>query len=128
MNALRIPNVMVEEITARELTELERRERLYRGDLPRPQVEGKKAVVVDDGVATGATMMAAVSALRQLGAARIIVASPVIARSTRDALRAVADQVISVLVPDEFYGVGQWYDDFSQTNDDEVRALMRFRN
>jgi putative phosphoribosyl transferase len=80
--------------------------------------------VVDDGIATGSTMLAAVAALRQLRAARIIVAAPVIAGSTYYRIRRAADDVATVIVPEAFYGVGQWYEDFSQTTDDEVRQLL----
>jgi putative phosphoribosyl transferase len=123
-NGLQIPNEVVEQVTAQEVEELARREHLYRGNRPPPTVEGKTAIVVDDGIATGASMMAAISALRQLLAARIVAASPVIAQSTQDALRTVADEVVAVIAPAEFYGVGQWYDDFSQISDDEVRACL----
>jgi len=124
INAVRIPDEVIEEITAREFQELQRRERLYRDDLPPPAVEGKTVIVVDDGVATGSTMVAAISALRQLKVKRIVVATPVIARSTQDTVARFADEVVTVLAPIDFYGVGQWYEDFSQTSDDEVRALL----
>jgi len=128
VNALRIPNEVINEVTATEYQELQRRERLYRDDLPLPEVEGKTVIVVDDGVATGSTMLAAVSALRQLGASRIVIATPVIAHSTHDELKHYADEIVTVLCPEEFYGVGQWYEDFSQTSDDEVRAALTQSN
>jgi predicted phosphoribosyltransferase len=96
--------------------------------LPLPEVEGKTVIVVDDGVATGSTMLAAVSALRQLGASQIVIATPVIAHSTHDELKHYADEIVTVLCPEEFYGVGQWYEDFSQTSDDEVRAALTQSN
>ena len=124
MNSLRIPDEVVEDVTRSEFAELQRREHVYRDDLPPPVVEGKTVIVVDDGVATGSTMMAAISALRQLGARRIVVATPVIARSTQHELSRFADEIVALLAPSEFYGVGQWYSDFSQTSDDEVRGLL----
>ena len=124
VDSLRISDEVIEAVTANEQRELARRERSYRDDLPPPEVEGKIVIVVDDGVATGSTMVAAVAALRQLGAARIVVAAPTIARSTCDYLRKTADDVVAVIVPEEFYGVGQWYEDFSQTTDEEVHQLL----
>jgi len=124
MNSLRIPDHVVEQVTGEEYQELQRRERVYRDDLPPPGVGGKTVIVVDDGIATGSTMLAAVSALRKLDAKRIIVAAPVIPRSTYDTLTRYADEVVSVILPIDFYGVGQWYEDFSQTSDNEVRELL----
>ena len=124
VNALRIPDEVIDAVSAEELIELQRREKLYRAGLPSLDVEGKTVIVVDDGVATGSTMLAAVSALRQLNAARIIIAAPVIAASTYREMQRLADEVTAVLVPEHFYAVGQWYEDFSQTTDDEVRDLL----
>ena len=124
VNALQIPESVIEAVAAEELREIERRERAYRDDLPAPEVQGKTVIVVDDGIATGSTMIAAVAALRQLEASRIVVAAPTIAASTYYQMRRAADDVAAVIVPEEFYGVGQWYEDFSQTTDDEVRALL----
>jgi putative phosphoribosyl transferase len=124
INSLRIPDEVIEAVTAEEFEELQRRERSYRDDLPPPEVEGKIVIIVDDGIATGSTMVAAVAALRQLGAGRVVVAAPTIARSTYDYLRKNADVVVAVIVPEEFYGVGQWYEDFSQTTDEEVHQLL----
>ena len=124
VEAWQIPEIVIDAVAAQEQEELARREHEYRGDLPSPEVEGKTVIVVDDGVATGATMLAAVVALRELRAARIIVAAPVIAGSSYYRIRRVADDVAAVIVPEEFCGVGQWYEDFSQTSDDEVRALL----
>lgn len=124
MNAFRIPDDTVNTVTAEELIELERRERAYRDNRHAPEVEGKTIILVDDGIATGSTMLAAVAALRQLNAARIVVAAPVIAGSTYYEIRRAADDVAAVIVPENFYAVGQWYEDFSQTSDDEVRVLL----
>jgi predicted phosphoribosyltransferase len=87
-------------------------------------VEGKTVIVVDDGIATGSTMLAAVSALRQLNARLIVVAAPVIAASTYSEMQRAADEVAAVMLPENFYAVGLWYKDFSQTSDKEVRALL----
>jgi putative phosphoribosyl transferase len=124
VEAWQIPEIVMDAVAAQEQEELARREHAYRGDLRSPEVERKTVIVVDDGIATGATMLAAVAALRELRAARIVVAAPVIAGSTYNRIRRAADDVAAVIVPEEFYGVGQWYEDFSQTSDDEVRALL----
>jgi predicted phosphoribosyltransferase len=124
VNAFRIPDEVLNTVTAAEFQELKRRERSYRDDLPAPEVEGKTVIVVDDGIATGSTMMAAMAALRQLHAGRIVVAAPTIAHATYDQLRENCDEVVAVIVPSEFYGVGQWYQDFSQTTDEEVQRLL----
>lgn len=119
-----IRSEVIAAVTAHEQRELERRERAYRGSLPPLDLKGKVVIVVDDGVATGSTMLVAIAALRQMGASRVIVAAPTIAPDTGERLRAAADEVVAVIEPMEFYGVGQWYDDFSQTTDDEVRRLL----
>ena len=124
VNALRIPEEVINAVTAQEYQELQRREKLYREDLPPPDLEGKTVILVDDGIATGSTMAAAISALRQLNVGRLVVAAPTIAPATRDYLRQRADEVIAVIVPEEFYGVGQWYEDFAQTTDEEVKRLL----
>jgi putative phosphoribosyl transferase len=114
----------VQRITAAAQAELERRERRYRGDRPFPDLHGKTVILVDDGLATGSTMRAAVAALRQEGPSRVVVAVPVAAPETCGALRDVADEVVCAFTPDPFRGVGLWYDDFSQTSDDEVQELL----
>jgi putative phosphoribosyl transferase len=124
VNALRIPDEVIDAVSAEELIELQRREKAYRAGRPPLEVEGKTVIVVDDGVATGSTMLAAVAALRQLNAARIIVAVPVIAASSCREIQRKADEVTAVMIPERFYAVGQWYEDFSQTSDDEVRELL----
>jgi predicted phosphoribosyltransferase len=124
VQALGIPPSVVESVAAREREELARRERLYRGERPAPQVRGRTVILVDDGLATGATMQAAVRALRQQRPARIVVAVPVGAPDTCAQLRAEADEVVCGITPEPFHAVGLWYRDFSQTSDDEVRELL----
>lgn len=121
---LGIPAHVIEEITRREQAELARRERLYRGNRPGFQAQGRTVILVDDGLATGATMRAAIAALRQQRPARIVVAVPVAPPTVCQALGTVADEVICLLTPQEFLGVGRWYDDFSPVTDEEVRGLL----
>jgi predicted phosphoribosyltransferase len=120
----RVPEASLRQVIATEERELARRERLYRGDRPFPDLRGKTVILVDDGLATGSTMRAAVEALRQEGPARIVVAVPVSSPETCDAFRDVADEVVCAETPEPFRGVGMWYDDFSQTTDDEVGELL----
>lgn len=114
----------LEEVKRRELAELARRERAYRGERAPLEMAGRDAIVVDDGLATGATMEAAVRALRAGGARRVIVAVPVASAAARDRIAAVADEVVCLATPMFFSAVGQWYRDFGQTTDDEVRELL----
>ena len=111
-------------VIASEEAELQRRERLYRGDRAFPDVRGKTVILVDDGLATGATMRVAVEALRLEGPARIVVAVPVAAPDTCGAFRVVADEVVCATTPEGFEAVGQWYADFSQTTDEAVHELL----
>jgi predicted phosphoribosyltransferase len=124
VRALSIPDYVIDAITAWEREELARRERLYRGDRPPPDVQDRTVILVDDGLATGATMHAAIAALRQQQPARIVVAVPTGSPQTCDALRAEVDDVICAITPEPFHSVGLWYKDFSQTTDDEVRELL----
>jgi predicted phosphoribosyltransferase len=128
VSTLRIPDSVIESVAAREKQELSRRERLYRGDRPSADVHRKTVILVDDGLATGSTMHAAVRALRQKQAGRIVVAVPVAARETCEALRAEADDIVCAVTPDPFFAVGLWYEDFSQTTDEEVRDLLEQAN
>lgn len=114
----------VERVTGWEQAELERREQLYRGDRSFPDLTGKTVILVDDGLATGSTMRAGIAALRQEHPSRIIVAVPVAAKETCDAVRELADDVVCARMPEPFYAVGMWYDDFSQTTDEEVHDLI----
>src|SRR5438445_3876086 len=121
---LRIPGDVIDAVAAEEQQELERRERAYRGDRPAPDVRGRAVILVDDGLATGSTMRAAVAALRQQRPARIVVAVPVGAAETCAEFQAEADETICARTPEPFYAVGLWYDDFSQTTDEEVHDLL----
>jgi predicted phosphoribosyltransferase len=121
---LDLPPFAVERVAARERAELERRDELYRGGRPFPALHERTVILIDDGLATGATMEAAVIALRRLGPARVVVAAPVGARETCDRLSGIGDEVVCAATPAPFDAVGLWYEDFSQTTDEEVRALL----
>jgi len=121
---LGITSSAIERVTMLEQQELERREKMYRGDRPPVSVKGRTVIVVDDGLATGATMQAAITALRRQDPAAIIAAAPVVAPETCRSLRTVADGCEYVQAPEPFYGVGLWYADFSPTNDAEVQSLL----
>jgi predicted phosphoribosyltransferase len=115
---------LVAEVTSQETRELERRERDYRGDRPPPEVSGRIVILIDDGLATGATMLAAIAALRKKAPAKIVVAVPVCPPETCGEIERVADEVVALLAPDWFRGVGQFYEDFAQVSDEEVRVLL----
>jgi putative phosphoribosyl transferase len=121
-----IPNVdeVIESVTARETAELERREQTYRDGRPAPELRDRVVILVDDGLATGATMRAAVKALRQRGVAKIVVAVPVGPPDTCREFEDEADETICASAPEFFQAVGQYYEDFSQTSDEEVRELL----
>jgi putative phosphoribosyl transferase len=121
-----LPNVdeIIESVTAREAAEMERREKSYRDGRPAPELRDRTVILVDDGLATGATMRAAVKALRQRGAAKIVVAVPVGPPDTCREFEDVADETVCATAPEFFQAVGQYYEDFSQTTDDEVRELL----
>jgi putative phosphoribosyl transferase len=122
--ALQIPVETIAAVVEREGRELARRERLYRGDRPALNLFGHVVVLVDDGLATGSTMLAAVGAVRAQHPARVVVGVPVAAESSCEAMRAEADEVICLHTPEPFRSVGLWYQDFSQTSDEQVRALL----
>jgi putative phosphoribosyl transferase len=124
IDELAISAASVEQVAARERQELERRERIFRGERATAQLMGKTVILIDDGLATGATMEAAVAALRRMNPAAIVVAVPVGARETCDRLAPLADKLICLDTPAPFSAVGQWYEDFSQTTDEEVKALL----
>ena len=124
VDALHIAPDVLDRAAAQELRELERRERSYRGDRPEPRVEGRTVILVDDGLATGSTMRAAVQALRQQRPARIVVAVPVAASATCEELRREVEDVVCFATPEPFMAVGRFYDDFSQTTDEEVHDLL----
>ena len=117
----------IEAVAEREQAELERRERAYRGNRPPLDVRGQTVIVVDDGLATGSTMRAAIRALKQMQPRSIVVAVPVAARPTCNELRAEVDDVVCLRTPDPFEAVGLWYDDFEQTTDEEVHAILGWR-
>ena len=125
VQALDIPPHLIDAAAGREQAELERRESAYRRGRPLPSLRNRTVVLVDDGLATGSTMKAAVQAVKQQEPARVIVAVPVGAPETCRALRALADEVICARTPAQFSAVGEWYRDFGQTTDEEVIALLR---
>lgn len=124
VRALGIPDRAIATVAAHEEHELKRRELSYRGDRPAAQVRGKTVILVDDGLATGSTMRAAVAALKAQGPERLVVAVPVAAPETCEAMRREVDEVVCALAPEPFFAVGQWYEDFSQISDEEVRQLL----
>jgi len=121
---LGIPRDVLQAVIAAQQEELERRERIYRGDRQPPDVNGRTVILVDDGLATGSTMRAAVAALRRQGPARIVVAVPIGAPETCAEFEREADDVVCAVTPQPFHAVGLWYGDFSQTTDEEVRELL----
>ncbi len=125
---LGIPDYLIDAVAAHERRELARRERLYRGGRPSLDISGRTVILVDDGLATGATMHAAIVALRQLQPARIVVAVPTASPEACEEMRAEVDDVICAITPEPFQAVGRWYQDFSQTTDEEVRALLARRD
>ena len=124
LRALPDAPAMVAEVTTQETQELERRERDYRGDRPPPELSGRVVILIDDGLATGATMLAAIAALRKKGPVKIVVAVPVCPPETLQEVERVADETVALFAPDWFRGVGQFYEDFGQITDEEVRLLL----
>src|SRR5579884_3806568 len=125
VDGLHIPASIIDRVAASERRELDRRDREYRDGRPPPDVRGKTVILVDDGLATGATMRAALLALREEHPARLVAAVPVAPPATCRELRAYADDVVCAWTPEPFYGVGVWYQDFAPTSDDEVRRLLQ---
>ena len=124
VRALGIPEPVIDEVAAEATAELERRERHYRAGRGPLEVAGKTVIVVDDGLATGATMRAAIGALRKLGAAEVVAAVPVGPMETCQELSGLCDDLVCLVTPEPFIGVGVWYRDFTQTTDDDVRAAL----
>jgi putative phosphoribosyl transferase len=117
----------VDRVASREAQEITRRERAYRGDRPPVQIGGRTVILIDDGLATGATMRAAAQAIQAQQPARLVVAVPVAAPATCDAFRHFVDEIVCAVTPEPFHAVGLWYEDFSQTSDEEVRSLLARR-
>jgi putative phosphoribosyl transferase len=124
VEGLGITGLDIERITRAEEQELERREQAYRGGRPRLDVSGRTVILVDDGIATGSSVRAAIRALRQMKPARIVIAVPVAPSSTCSRLKSEVDELVCVEMPEPFYGVGQFYDDFSQVSDEEVKERL----
>lgn len=124
VTGLEVSDARIERVATRELAEVERRERVYRGDREPLNVRGRTVLLVDDGVATGATMRAGVAALRRMEPARIVVAVPTAAQDSLRQIRSEADEVVCLATPEPYVAVGRWYHDFPQVEDDEVRTLM----
>ena len=122
---LAIPAATVDAVEARERQEMARRERLYRGNRPTPNLRGKTVILVDDGLATGSTMVAAARAVRQLRPARVVAAVPVASADVCAGMRQLVDEMICLETPEPFAAVGLWYEDFSPTSDEEVQELLR---
>lgn len=125
---LNIPREVINIVAKQELQELKRREQSYRGDRPAPEVRGRTVILIDDGLATGASMRAAVAGLRAQQPAKIVVAVPAGAIEVCEAFASEVDEIVCALTPEPFYGVGKWYEDFSQTSDEEVRILLQEAN
>jgi putative phosphoribosyl transferase len=125
VRVLGVPDAIIEQVAAEEQVELERRERAYRGDVPAADAHGKTVILIDDGLATGTTMRAAVKALRTQQPARIVIAVPVGAAQTCAELEVAADELICLRMPEPFQAVGIWYENFEQTTDAEVRAQLQ---
>jgi putative phosphoribosyl transferase len=124
VRVLRIPENVIDAVAEWEQQELARRARVYRDDRPEPDVAGRTVILVDDGLATGSTMLAAIQALRQQQPAMLIMAVPTAPPDTCEEMRSRADDVVCAITPEPFYSVGLWYENFSQTTDEEVRELL----
>lgn len=125
LDLMQVSAADIEAVTAREQAELERRDRLYRGDRPAPQIQNRCVILIDDGMATGSTMRAAIATLLPQKPEYLLVAVPVAPQVTCDELRQQVNEVSCLKTPDDFYAIGAWYDDFEQTSDQEVRDLLQ---
>lgn len=125
IKSYRIPDRVIATVAANELRELERRERKYRGDIPKPEMKGMTVILIDDGLATGATMHAAVEALKTKHPAKLVVAVPTASPDTCRFFKDIVDEMICTTTPEPFYAVGAWYGDFSQTTDEKVCELLK---
>lgn len=125
IESLRIPPEVLEEVERREALELMRREALYRGNRPPLEVDGRTVILVDDGVATGSSVRVAIQVLRARHADRIIIATPAAPPAAKWEIEPLVDDFVAVVTPEDFYGVGQFYEDFSQVDDDTVYELLR---
>jgi putative phosphoribosyl transferase len=124
---LKVSGKTIDKVAQKELRELQRRDRVYRGDRPPADVRNRTIIVVDDGLATGSTMRAAVAVLREQQPQSIVVAVPVAPSETCKALSAEVDEVVCIVTPEPFYAIGLWYENFAQTTDEEVRELLSDR-
>lgn len=124
VKSFQIPERVINMVAENELKELKRRERTYRGDRPKPEISGSTVILIDDGLATGATMRAAASAIKTKNPAKIVVAVPTGAPDTCELFKKEVDEVICMATPEPFYGVGAWYGNFSQTTDEDVCELL----
>jgi putative phosphoribosyl transferase len=125
---LSVPDEVINFVAKRELQELQRRENLYRKDRPYPELRERTVILIDDGLATGASMRAAIAGLRAQHPTRIVIAVPAGAPDVCDAFRREVDEIVCAVTPEPFYGVGRWYEDFSQVTDEEVRILLEEAN
>ncbi len=128
VDSLRISQQIIEQVTAVEMRELERRNRTYRDNRPPPEVKNHTILLVDDGIATGATIRAAIATLKQQQPQELVVAVPVAAAATCQELQAEVDKVVCVMTPEDLYAIGIWYENFEQTTDAEVCQLLSERN
>jgi predicted phosphoribosyltransferase len=128
IRVLNIPQEVINIVAQRELQELQRREQKYRGDRSAPDIHGRTVILIDDGLATGASMRAAVAGVRAQHPARSVVAVPAAAREVCDAFEFAVDEMVCVITPEPFYGVGKWYEEFTQIDDEEVRRLLEEAN
>jgi putative phosphoribosyl transferase len=128
VRGLRIPDHVIDQVAEIEQEELERRQRAYRGNRPEPEVQARTIILVDDGLATGSTMRAAVAALRQQAPQRIVVGVPIAASTTCNEFQHEVDEIVCAMTPEPFYAVGMWYQDFSETTDEEIQDLLEKAN